>query len=94
MKRGVDEGVSKLEDTKTNGHVYHINIQGNVANEVETEQIVSEASTTGFYGPPGRSSRETSESGWYRVPNPRYTSYVQVIIFPVYFARFHCLIYI
>ncbi|KAF8597664.1 hypothetical protein BDV93DRAFT_452471 [Ceratobasidium sp. AG-I] len=51
--------------------------EGNVANEVETEQIVSEASTTGFYGPPGRSSRDSSESGWVRVPNPRYTSYVQ-----------------
>ncbi|KAG9103896.1 phosphatidylinositol-3,5-bisphosphate 5-phosphatase [Ceratobasidium sp. 370] len=51
--------------------------KGNVANEVETEQIVSEATTTGFYGPPGRSERENSESSRLRVPNPRYTSYVQ-----------------
>ncbi|KAG8741719.1 phosphatidylinositol-3,5-bisphosphate 5-phosphatase [Ceratobasidium sp. 414] len=51
--------------------------KGNVANEVETEQIVSEATTTGFYGPPGRSERESPESSRLRVPNPRYTSYVQ-----------------
>ncbi|CAE6469140.1 unnamed protein product [Rhizoctonia solani] len=51
--------------------------EGNVANEVETEQIVSEASTTGFYGPPERYREGISETGWVRVPNPRYTSYVQ-----------------
>ncbi|KIY73266.1 hypothetical protein CYLTODRAFT_342711 [Cylindrobasidium torrendii FP15055 ss-10] len=42
-----------------------VNDQGNVANEVETEQIVSEALTTPFYCPsPTR-------------PSPHYTSYVQ-----------------
>ncbi|CUA69205.1 Polyphosphoinositide phosphatase [Rhizoctonia solani] len=51
--------------------------EGNVANEVETEQIVSEASTTGFYGPPERFREGILETGWVRVPNPRYTSYVQ-----------------
>lgn len=51
--------------------------EGNVANEVETEQIVSDASTTGFYGPPGRFDQESLEGAWIRVPNPRYTSYVQ-----------------
>ncbi|QRW17392.1 polyphosphoinositide phosphatase [Rhizoctonia solani] len=51
--------------------------EGNVANEVETEQIVSEASTTGFYGPPERFREGITETGWVRVPNPRYTSYVQ-----------------
>ncbi|QRV74438.1 polyphosphoinositide phosphatase [Ceratobasidium sp. AG-Ba] len=51
--------------------------EGNVANEVETEQIVSEATTTGFYGPPSRSGREGTDHPRSRVPNPRYTSYVQ-----------------
>ena len=47
-----------------------IGLQGNVANEVETEQIVSEALTTPFYFP--------SKGGQSRQPSPRYTSYVQV----------------
>ncbi|KAG8221522.1 hypothetical protein J3R82DRAFT_1740 [Butyriboletus roseoflavus] len=46
-----------------------VNEQGNVANEVETEQIVSEALTTPFYSP--------TEQGHSRRPSPRYTSYVQ-----------------
>ncbi|KAI9571915.1 SacI homology domain-containing protein [Boletus coccyginus] len=46
-----------------------VNEEGNVANEVETEQIVSEALTTPFYFP--------SERGHSRRPSPRYTSYVQ-----------------
>jgi hypothetical protein len=46
--------------------------QGNVANEVETEQIVSEALTTPFHFP----SREDTAYG--RKPSPNYTSYVQV----------------
>ncbi|TFK48341.1 hypothetical protein OE88DRAFT_1634941 [Heliocybe sulcata] len=44
-----------------------VNDEGNVANEVETEQIVSEALTTPFYSP--------SPTG--RKPNPHYTSFVQ-----------------
>ncbi|CAE6359255.1 unnamed protein product [Rhizoctonia solani] len=51
--------------------------EGNVANEVETEQIVSEASTTGFYAPPERFREGINKTGWVRVPNPKYTSYVQ-----------------
>ncbi|KAH0834053.1 putative polyphosphoinositide phosphatase [Lanmaoa asiatica] len=47
-----------------------VNEEGNVANEVETEQIVSEALTTPFYFP--------SEQGHSRRPSPRFTSYVQV----------------
>lgn len=35
-----------------------LQLQGNVANEVETEQIVSEALTTPFYFPPKRESSE------------------------------------
>ncbi|KAG9310994.1 polyphosphoinositide phosphatase [Chiua virens] len=46
-----------------------VNEEGNVANEVETEQIVSEALTTPFYFP--------FERGRSRGPSPRYTSYVQ-----------------
>ncbi len=49
-------------------------LQGNVANEVETEQIVSEALTTPFYYPQPRYSSNEAP----RRPNPRYTSYVQV----------------
>ena len=48
--------------------------QGNVANEVEIEQIVSEALTTPFYYPQPRYSNDEGP----RRPNPRYTSYVQV----------------
>lgn len=47
-------------------------LQGNVANEVETEQIVCEALTTPFYYP-ARDSEPRS-----RRPSPNYTSYVQV----------------
>ncbi|KAI5993402.1 SacI homology domain-containing protein [Pisolithus marmoratus] len=47
-----------------------VNEEGNVANEVETEQIVSEALTTPFYVP-------SSEHRSRRQPSPRYTSYVQ-----------------
>ncbi|THV08131.1 hypothetical protein K435DRAFT_641871 [Dendrothele bispora CBS 962.96] len=47
-----------------------VNSEGNVANEVETEQIVSEALTTPFYYP-------SSKNGQRRRPNPNYTSYVQ-----------------
>ncbi|TFK37658.1 SacI homology domain-containing protein [Crucibulum laeve] len=48
--------------------------EGNVANEVETEQIVSEALTTPFYYP---ARRDTSGHPQDRRPNPNYTSYVQ-----------------
>ncbi|KAI5832780.1 hypothetical protein K523DRAFT_297593, partial [Schizophyllum commune Tattone D] len=49
--------------------------EGNVANEVETEQIVSEALTTAFYYPPPKHS--ACEHQRCRQPNPHYTSYVQ-----------------
>ncbi|KAF8346534.1 SacI homology domain-containing protein [Amanita rubescens] len=49
-----------------------VNDEGNVANEVETEQIVSEALTTPFFFPgPGSGDQQD------RKPSPRYTSYVQ-----------------
>lgn len=43
-----------------------VNDQGYVANDVETEQIVSDATTTSFYFPPGRYGNK-----------PGYTSFVQ-----------------
>lgn len=49
--------------------------QGNVANEVETEQIVCEALTTPFYYPTNRTSADQQDG---RCPSPHYTSYVQV----------------
>jgi len=49
-----------------------IGTQGNVANEVETEQIVSEALTTPFHFP----AKYRVDGG--RRPSPKYTSYVQV----------------
>lgn len=56
--------------------------QGNVANEVETEQIVSETLTTPFYYPASRGSQpsldEKSPSQQRRRPSPNFTSYVQV----------------
>jgi len=48
-----------------------VNDEGNVANEVETEQIVSEALTTPFHYP----AKCGIGSG--RRPSPKYTSYVQ-----------------
>jgi len=50
-------------------------LQGNVANEVETEQIVSEALTTPFYYPSSGPTRDSRHDR--RRPNPNYTSYVQ-----------------
>ncbi|KAJ8588583.1 hypothetical protein M405DRAFT_901887 [Rhizopogon salebrosus TDB-379] len=50
-----------------------VNEEGNVANEVETEQIVSEALTTPFYFPSARPSTGKR----LRRPSPHYTSYVQ-----------------
>jgi hypothetical protein len=50
-----------------------VNNEGNVANEVETEQIVSEALTTPFYYP----TRGEVEEHRNRRPSPNYTSYVQ-----------------
>jgi len=50
-------------------------LQGNVANEVETEQIVTEALTTPFYFPARRDSLEGHQR---RRPSPNYTSFVQV----------------
>ncbi|KZV63559.1 hypothetical protein PENSPDRAFT_589722 [Peniophora sp. CONT] len=58
-----------------------VNDEGNVANEVETEQIVSEALTTPFSYPGQHVSSE-------RRPNPRYTSYVQYRgSIPIYWAQ-------
>jgi hypothetical protein len=50
-------------------------VEGNVANEVETEQIVAETLTTPFYYP---GSRYSSDEQPGRRPSPNYTSYVQV----------------
>ncbi|KIP11132.1 hypothetical protein PHLGIDRAFT_64286 [Phlebiopsis gigantea 11061_1 CR5-6] len=48
-----------------------VNDEGNVANEVETEQIVSETLTTPFYYPAARSEQQP------RRPSPNFTGYVQ-----------------
>ncbi|PPQ73912.1 hypothetical protein CVT26_006660 [Gymnopilus dilepis] len=50
-----------------------VNDKGNVANEVETEQIVCEALTTPFYYP----DRGNGGDNRKRRPSPNYTSYVQ-----------------
>ena len=56
-----------------------VNDQGNVANEVETEQIVFEALTTPFHFPGGRrTASEDGQAEGSRRPNPNYTSFVQV----------------
>lgn len=49
-----------------------------MANEVETEQIVSEALTTPFYYPAPRGIDENEEEERTRHPSPHYTSFVQV----------------
>ncbi|GLB44123.1 putative sacI homology domain containing protein [Lyophyllum shimeji] len=62
-----------------------VNDEGNVANEVETEQIVSEALTTPFYYP-ARPDGSGKHPG--RRPSPNYTSYVQYRgSIPVYWTQ-------
>ncbi|TBU59894.1 SacI homology domain-containing protein [Dichomitus squalens] len=51
-----------------------VNDEGNVANEVETEQIVSETLTTPFYYPAPKASPDGRQG---RRPSPNFTSYVQ-----------------
>ncbi|KAG8884546.1 phosphatidylinositol-3,5-bisphosphate 5-phosphatase [Tulasnella sp. 332] len=61
-----------------------VNEEGNVANEVETEQIVHEANTTPFYRPTPRGSDQHAT----RSPAPNYTSYVQYRgSIPVFWAQ-------
>ncbi|KAG8819015.1 phosphatidylinositol-3,5-bisphosphate 5-phosphatase [Serendipita sp. 399] len=70
-----------------------VNEDGNVANEVETEQIVFEAATTGFYSPAPRfnghdDDEASSHTRKTRTINPRYTSYVQHRgSIPIYWAQ-------
>lgn len=59
-----------------------VNIEGNVANEVETEQIVNEALTTPFHYPAPRDAQPDGQERPRRAPSPHYTSYVQVCVFP------------
>ncbi|RDX41180.1 hypothetical protein OH76DRAFT_1365037 [Lentinus brumalis] len=51
-----------------------VNDEGNVANEVETEQIVSETLTTPFYYP---ATKDNANGRPGRRPSPNFTSYVQ-----------------
>ncbi|KAF7305142.1 Polyphosphoinositide phosphatase [Mycena kentingensis (nom. inval.)] len=61
-----------------------VNDEGNVANEVETEQIVSEALTTPFYYPCKREGSDEHD----RIPSPNYTSYVHYRgSIPVYWTQ-------
>ena len=48
-----------------------------MANEVETEQIVSETLTTPFYYPAAKDSPDGRQG---RRPSPNFTSYVQVSV--------------
>jgi phosphatidylinositol 3,5-bisphosphate 5-phosphatase len=74
LKRGVNNEVVSL----VSSHLvtFSSSFKGNVANEVETEQIVSEALTTPFYYP----TRGEVEEHRNRRPSPNYTSYVQVSV--------------
>ncbi|KAE9404895.1 hypothetical protein BT96DRAFT_916565 [Gymnopus androsaceus JB14] len=62
-----------------------VNGEGNVANEVETEQIVFEALTTPFYYPAPRDPLDNEQCR--RRPSPNYTSYVQVLLLGLFFIR-------
>lgn len=80
LKRGVNDEVSIHRSSERS---LSPSIQGNVANEVETEQIVSETLTTPFYYPAPRSSEPSSSEDKHsnrqpRRPSPNFTSYVQV----------------
>ena len=70
LTRGVNDEVFVSPTVWTS--VLMIFSQGNVANEVETEQIVCEALTTPFYYPARVHERRS------RRASPNYTSYVQV----------------
>ncbi|PFH50390.1 hypothetical protein AMATHDRAFT_61229 [Amanita thiersii Skay4041] len=62
-----------------------VNDEGNVANEVETEQIVSEALTTAFYFPAPHELRSEQQG---RKPSPKFTSYVQYRgSIPIYWSQ-------
>lgn len=54
-----------------------VNEEGNVANEVETEQIVSETLTTPFYYPASRGHPPDAK----RRVSPHFTSYLQVSLY-------------
>ncbi|KAG6853214.1 hypothetical protein C0991_006117 [Blastosporella zonata] len=65
-----------------------VNAEGNVANEVETEQIVAEALTTPFYYPARRAHGHVHSKNADRRPSPNYTSYVQYRgSIPIYWAQ-------
>ncbi|THH05147.1 hypothetical protein EW145_g5006, partial [Phellinidium pouzarii] len=70
-----------------------VNDEGNVANEVETEQIVSEALTTSFYYPAPRDFSVNEEGRARRAPSPYYTSYVHYCLqkyrgsIPIYWTQ-------
>lgn len=70
-----------------------VNDEGNVANEVETEQIVSETLTTPFYYPgsdPSSTPIDAAQNAGRasRRPSPNFTSYVQYRgSIPIYWAQ-------
>lgn len=74
LKRGVNDEVWSPLFRSLSLHINRIT-QGNVANEVETEQIVTEALTTPFYYP---ARRNPADGHPQRRPSPNYTSFVQV----------------
>lgn len=84
LKRGVNDQVRLTIPPVRLSPFAHLAVlslvpQGYVANDVESEQIVSEALTTPFHAPavdPHRHSHPGEERK--RRPNPRFTSFVQV----------------
>ena len=88
LKGGVNNEVNHLFKSYDDAFIH---FKGNVANEVETEQIVSsKALTTPFYYP---TSGEV-EQHQNRRPSPNYTSYVQVSgVFFYNVIYSHCLKY-
>lgn len=83
LKRGVNDEVLTFLSISS---YFIIIFQGNVANEVETEQVVNEALMTPFYYPARRDALDGHQK---RRPSPNYTSFVQVCSVQ-FFLLFRC----
>lgn len=82
LKRGANDEVILCSSVQLNTVR---SSQGNVANEVETEQIVSETLTTPFYYPASKEDDSDVRPG--RRPSPNFTSYVQVRLLQTFRLR-------
>lgn len=82
--------ISNLSKGEQHALTHLESLQGFVANDVESEQIVADALTTPFFLPNSHSTTDPSKPPppKNRTPSPRYTSYVQIRgSIPVYWSQ-------